>query len=268
VADNPWAFNNAAVVAARQWKFERGESQWKSVFDFRFRLTPDANPKTDISQPSTGSHPPSNIPGTARPGEVASTPPNGPVRVGGDIKAPHKIVDVLPLYPEEARASMAKGVVLLDVTIAADGSVADTRVLRSIQLLDQAAIDAVRQWKFEPTLVNGRPVAVQMLIYINFVPPMSGPVHVGGAIRAPRKIVDVKPIYPEEARAAQVSGVVIVQVIIATDGLVSTTHVIRSIPMLDQVAIDAVRQWKFEPTLVNDVPVEVDMNVTVNFKPE
>jgi len=162
---------------------------------------------------------------------------------------------------------MAKGVVLLDVTIAADGSVSKTRVLRSIPLLDQAAIDAVTQWKFEPTRFHGVPVAVQMLIYVNFVPP-GRPVRVGGAVSAPRRIGDVRPIYPEEARAAHVSGTVIIQVVIAIDGSVSDTRVLRSIPMLDQAAIDAVRRWRFEPTMVNAEPVEVEMNVIVDFPPK
>jgi TonB family protein len=91
---------------------------------------------------------------------------------------------------------------------------------------------------------------------------------VGGAVRAPRKIVDVKPIYPEGARAVQASGAVILVVIIATDGAVSSARVVRSMPVFDQAAIDAVTQWKFEPTMLNGVPVEVEMNVFINFMPE
>ena len=98
-------------------------------------------------------------------------------------------------------------------------------------------------------------------------PPIS-PVRVGGAVRAPRKIVDVKPIYPEGARAVQAGGAVILVVIIATDGSVSSARVVRSMPVFDQAAIDAVTQWKFEPTMLNGVPVEVEMNVLINFMPE
>jgi len=92
------------------------------------------------------------------------------LRVGRDVRAPLKIVDMKPLYPDSARAAQVKGVVILDVTIAIDGSVSNARVLRSIPIFDQAAIDAVRQWKFEPTLLNGTPVEVEMAVTINFVP--------------------------------------------------------------------------------------------------
>jgi TonB family protein len=98
--------------------------------------------------------------------------------------------------------------------------------------------------------------------------PPSSPVRVGGAVRAPRKIVDVKPIYPEGSRAVQAGGAVILVVIIATDGSVSSARVVRSMPAFDQAAIDAVTQWKFEPTMLNGVPVEVEMNVLINFMPE
>ena len=86
-------------------------------------------------------------------------------------------------------------------------------------------------------------------------------------MRPPTKLVDVKPEYPEDARAAGIHGVVILDIVIGEDGSVIEARVIRSIPELDQAAIDAVRQWRFEPTLLNGEPVEVEMNVTVNFTP-
>jgi TonB family protein len=91
-----------------------------------------------------------------------------PVRVGGDIAEPRKIKDVKPEYPLEAQAAGIQGVVILEATIAPSGSVADARVLRSIPALDQAAVDAVRQWAFTPTLVNGVPVPVIMTVTVNF----------------------------------------------------------------------------------------------------
>jgi TonB family protein len=91
------------------------------------------------------------------------------------------------------------------------------------------------------------------------------PVRVGGDIKAPRKIHDVKPAYPPDALAAGVQGVVILEAVIATDGTVRDARVLRSIPALDDAALGAVRQWAFTPTLLNGVPVEVIMTVTVNF---
>jgi periplasmic protein TonB len=72
-------------------------------------------------------------------------------------------------------------------------------------------------------------------------------------------------VYPSIAQSARVQGVVIVEATIGPDGKVSDARVLRSIPLLDQAALDAVRQWVFTPTLLNGVPVPVIMTVTVNF---
>ncbi len=96
-------------------------------------------------------------------------------------------------------------------------------------------------------------------------PPSEGPVRVGGDIREPKKIRDVKPAYPPDALAAGVQGIVIMEAVIATDGTVKDVQILRSVPGLDQAAVDAVRQWMFVPTTLNGVPVEVLMTVTVNF---
>jgi TonB family protein len=90
-------------------------------------------------------------------------------------------------------------------------------------------------------------------------------VRVGGAIRPPKKVVHVNPEYPQDARDGKITGVVILEVVIGEDGSVIATKIMRSIPALDQAAIDAVNQWKFEPTLLNGEPVEVEMTVTINF---
>jgi protein TonB len=91
-----------------------------------------------------------------------------PVRVGGNIKPPVKIRDVKPVYPQLAFDSAVQGVVIMEVMIDTAGSVATARVLRSIPLLDQAALDAVRQWQFQPTMLNGSPVPVIMTVTVNF----------------------------------------------------------------------------------------------------
>ena len=91
-----------------------------------------------------------------------------PVRVGGNIKPPAKIKNVPPVYPEDALASRTQGVVIIEATIDTGGRVSAARVLRSLPMLDQAALDAVRQWEFEPTLLNGQPVPVIMTVTVNF----------------------------------------------------------------------------------------------------
>jgi protein TonB len=82
-----------------------------------------------------------------------------PIRVGGAVRPPQKLVHVAPEYPDIARASRTSGIVILEAVIGEDGHVRDVRVLRSVPLLDDAAVRAVRQWQFAPTLLNGQPVA-------------------------------------------------------------------------------------------------------------
>ena len=92
-----------------------------------------------------------------------------------------------------------------------------------------------------------------------------GTLRVGGHIRPPQKVASVSPVYPQEAQDARVQGVVIIEATIGPNGAVQEAKVLRSIPLLDAAALDAVRQWQFTPTLLNGVPVPVIMTVTVNF---
>jgi TonB family protein len=91
------------------------------------------------------------------------------------------------------------------------------------------------------------------------------PVRVGGQIKPPTKVKDVKPVYPAIAQTARVTGSVTIEATIGEDGKVSDAKVVRSVPLLDQAALDAVRQWEYMPTLLNGVPVPVLTTITVNF---
>jgi TonB family protein len=90
------------------------------------------------------------------------------LKVGDNIKPPAIIVKVNPTYPQEAQDRRIQGVVVLAIVIGEDGSVIDTEVRRSVPELDQAAVDAVLQWEYERTLLNGKPVEVEMDVTINF----------------------------------------------------------------------------------------------------
>ena len=96
-------------------------------------------------------------------------------------------------------------------------------------------------------------------------PPPAAPVRVGGNIRPPTKTRHVAPVYPPIAQSARVQGIVIIEATIGPNGKVQEAKVLRSIPLLDQAALDAVKQWEFTPTLLNGVPVPVIMTVTVQF---
>jgi len=83
--------------------------------------------------------------------------------------------------------------------------------------------------------------------------------------KQPTKTKHVNPTYPPIAQSARVQGVVIIEAVIGPTGKVQEARVLRSIPLLDQAALDAVRQWEFTPTLLNNQPVPVIMTVTVQF---
>jgi protein TonB len=97
-----------------------------------------------------------------------AAPLGAPLRIGGDVTAPMKITDVAPAYPAVARDARVQGRVILEVTLNEAGEVADVRVLRPLPMLDQAAIDAVRQWRYTPTLLNGVPQPVVMTVTVDF----------------------------------------------------------------------------------------------------
>jgi protein TonB len=96
-------------------------------------------------------------------------------------------------------------------------------------------------------------------------PTPTAPVRPGGDLRPPTRTRNVQPVYPAIAQSARVQGVVVIEAVIGTDGKVRDARVLRSIPLLDQAALDAVRQWEYTPSRLNGVPVPVVMTVTVNF---
>src|SRR5688572_26906923 len=95
-----------------------------------------------------------------------TTPP--PVRVGGAIKMPVKTKDTKPVYPPLAIQNRTQGVVILEVTVGVDGKVTATKVLKSINMLNEAAIEAAKGREFKPTMVNGVAVPVIMTMPIIF----------------------------------------------------------------------------------------------------
>lgn len=184
------AFVRAADSAMRQWRYAPPANAPIS-FDVKMTFAPDAASISTQSAPFRGvvrgGVPGGVVGGVSGGGRGGVTGGGGfsvvkgaaqggvagadaaPVRVGGNIKAPTKIRDVKPVYPVEARDARVQGVVIVEVTIGPDGTVTDARLLRSIPMLDEAALDAVQQWEFTPTLLNGVPVPVIMTATVNFI---------------------------------------------------------------------------------------------------
>jgi TonB family protein len=103
-------------------------------------------------------------------GDAASASDGGgrPVIVGGDIQAPRKLTNTAPVYPPLALQARISGMVIVECIIDPRGHVTSARVLRGHPLLDAAAVHAVEQWTYEPTRLNGIPVAVQMTVTVRF----------------------------------------------------------------------------------------------------
>jgi TonB family protein len=215
---------------------------------------------------------------------------------------PRRTYSVPLQYP--AQAPEFRGVVSVVVTLDEQGRVAEVRrgtggLPASANPYIQEVIDAVKQWQYDPpadgpivfsVIVNVTPlgeltatqvpstgsaaffVNEQVILRERAAQAVSRgggagemPLRVGGNVLLPRKITHVNPVYPLIAQSARVQGVVILETVVGSDGTVTDVRVLRSIPLLDQAAIDAVRQWEFEPTYLNGAAVPVTMTTTVQF---
>lgn len=88
---------------------------------------------------------------------------------------------------------------------------------------------------------------------------------IGSEVAQANLINQVKPVYPPLARSARVQGSVVLQVTIDKQGVITNLGVVSGHPLLDEAAVEAVRQWKYRPMLLNGQPIEVVTTVTVNF---
>ncbi|MGC4084541.1 MAG: energy transducer TonB [Vicinamibacterales bacterium] len=107
------------------------------------------------------------------PGVTLEPPPSpsqspAPVRLHAGIEPPRRVNDVAPSYPAIARSAGVRGIVIIEATIDTNGAVVAARILRSVPLLDEAALQAVRQWRYVPARLNGTPTAVLITVTVNF----------------------------------------------------------------------------------------------------
>ncbi len=107
------------------------------------------------------------LPPPPRP-EPHPTTQSAPIRVGGDVQMAKLIRKVMPIYPALARSARVFGVVHLVGTIAKDGTIRNLQLIDGHPLLTRAAMEAVAQWVYKPTLLNGQPVEVIAPIEVNF----------------------------------------------------------------------------------------------------
>jgi TonB family protein len=221
------------------------------------------------------------------------------VRVSTDVESGLLQTRVDPKYPPLARQARIQGQVILQVIIGKTGDVENVQLFSGHPMLAPAAIEAVKQWKYRPFLLNGEPVSVETQVQVNFTldnPPADGGVgdqpgggggvvtgtiaissDPGKSIAVPQRIrissgvaqglleQKVKPVYPPDARDQGIQGVVTLQAIIDKEGNVANLQLISGHPLLAPAAIEAVKQWKYRPYLLNGNPLEVNTQVQVNF---
>lgn len=216
------------------------------------------------------------------------------VRASESIMQALVIRKVAPHYPPLARQARIQGLVIMKVQISKTGDVENIQLFSGHPILAPSAIEAVKQWKYKPYLLNGEPVEVETNVTVNFTlpdkPPVEGVVGdmpgglpdaeksgfapqpaVPGRVRVPSGVeqglvtTKVPPQYPPEAKDAHIQGVVLMNVIVDKEGNVANIQLISGHPLLAPAAIDAVKQWKYKPYLLNEAPVEVETQVHVNF---
>jgi TonB family protein len=153
-----------AAGALRRWTYDP-PSKGPLSFTVTFSFKPGAD---STATQSAAVVPPALTPSVAALAAAGASGTNQPVRVGGAIKAPTQLTKVQPDYPPVALAARVQGIVILEALIGVDGGVVEAKVMRSVPLLDQAAINAVRQWRYTPTLLNGVAVPVIMTVTVTF----------------------------------------------------------------------------------------------------
>lgn len=165
------------IFVVQQPKFKPPEVEKKiEILKPKVIKVPIPDPKPDDPEPirelQTDEELPDVIPDDTVFG-MPDAPPapvdEGPIRVGGLIKEPRKTREVKPVYPEIARKARIEGVVILEITVTKQGKVRDIKVLRGLAMgLTEAAVEAVKQWEYEPSTLNGRPVEVLVTVTVRF----------------------------------------------------------------------------------------------------
>lgn len=209
-----------------------------------------------------------------------------PVHIASEVANILAVQKVPPVYPQPAKEQHMAGAVELHAIIGKDGHVQNLTVISGPPIFRASAMDSVRQWVYRPYLLNGEPVEVDTTVTIHYNlgdsptassptaaeragnPPNTrplGPMRVSGGVMAGLILSKVNPVYPENAKANGIAGMVVMHAIIAKDGSIASLAVISGPEELRQASLDAVSQWLYKPFLLNGQPTEIDTTVNVNF---
>ena len=214
---------------------------------------------------------------------------------GNGVSAPVVVKEAKPRYTADAMRAKVEGTVTLEGIVQPDGVIDEVRVTKALDPdLDQEAIKAFKEWRFKPGLKDGKPVPVRVTIAMSFTlrdrrakPPVQlgsasslgaggatlpAATHVyepGNGVSAPVVVQQAKPRYTPAAREAGITGIVVLECVVETTGSVGAVKVTRSLDEgLDREAINAVRQWRFEPGMKDGkaVPVRIKLEMTFSLK--
>lgn len=196
------------------------------------------------------------------------------ITVGGNVQRAMLVKSVQPEYPVLAKQARIQGTVRFSVVIGTDGTIKQMTLLGGHPLLVQAATEAVRQWVYNRTLLNGEPVEVATDLDVAFGLPetasqteVQGEVHrIGGGVSAPVPIYRIEPAFPSGVPPEMQEARVLLAIVIDREGGVTNVRTIRGDPAFFEAAIEAVKQWKFKPGMKESQPVNVHANVEMTFR--
>jgi TonB family protein len=200
--------------------------------------------------------------------------------------------EVDPEYPTVAGEKRVEGDAFVDVMVDETGKVQTAKQVNCLgcsSILGDAAVAAVKQWVYQPTMVNEKPVPVSSWVAFRFrsagqpaieiltrsessTPPAEPPqvtaprkIRVSSGVAAGLLIHKVDPDYPLNAKMNHIQGDVVIQCTMSKEGETVEARIVSGDPQLAQSALEAVKQWKYKPFLLNGDPVEVETTVTIKF---
>jgi TonB family protein len=169
-----------------------------------------------------------------------------------------------PVYPKEALDGRIQGQVALTLTINEAGDVDQAEVVSGDPILAKAAVEAAKNWKYQPFIKNGHATKIQSQVSINFVLPTQATVQPGDStVLEPVKVEAA--VYPLPAINQQIQGRVWIKLLISETGDVEHVDVISGEPLLAMSAVDAAKKWKFKPFIRDGKPVKVGGKVPLDF---
>lgn len=179
-----------------------------------------------------------------------------------DVELPKLIHRVDPAWPSGVPRSGSRAVTLQAV-IGADGAVGDIRVVATDDArINEAAIRAVRQWKYEPARQHGRPIAIYFTIIVRFTHHSGGP-----AVVQPRLLDRVEPTYPADLLAQQLNGHVELELQVNSQGRVQAVRVLEAThEAFAAAALLAVQKWRYRPATDLGKPVAAQLTERIEFR--